>query len=1116
MKKNVKFYKCLIVITVLVVLTCFSSLHNYISTVYGSTNQSTQKIFLEEHFGNVSLSEHPITTSEFSTLKGNVGVYEQGKNYNQIVNGHGTGFQPPTAEEWNAISENIYVVDNVSYSSSPSAVDNSKSQYFPPIGNQGGQGSCVAWSVGYYITTFQAAKEHGWNLTGATWGGSQPAVSYQNRIISPAFVYNLINNGQDSGSTWYDAIQLVCFIGASSWMNMPYNQNDYISWPTQAAWTEAPLYRGSSNGYQFLSLSDDTGINNLKNWLASGNLATIDVDGNKFTNLSSNDVWTLDNYNSLSPNHAGTVVGYDDNFSYVESGQVKYGAFKIANSWGVGSWEHVSDGFYWISYAAMEQRVQSCYYYFDQNNYQPNLLATFNINDSARSNCLITIGLGNPSNPITTKSFSNYVFGGNKPFCTNNIVMDVSEFSSYVPSLYNQTFFLEVYDTQGTQTNGTIVYFAIGNSTALGTPCPTVKNQNVFLNVTYNPQYQLTLSTNYGTVSPASGMFNGGTIFNIAATPPASGSGERYVFLGWTGTGVGSYTGLDNPASITMNSYITETASWTKQYYLTVSSAYGTPGGSGWYDSGTSAYASTTLTVAGAGTQHIFTYWSGDASGTTTASYAITMNAPKIAIANWQTQYNLTIAQSGVGSDFSGSIITVNGTSYNIAGFTTWANSSDVFSFSYAPQLVIAANSKQYLLTGVSGNITASSLTVSQATTITGAYKTQYYLTTTSTHGSPSPLSGWLDNGSSITEFVGTPISSGSGSQYSCSGWSGSGSVPISGNASTVTFTVSAPSTITWNWSTQYYLTINSAYGVPSGGGWYNAGSTAYPTLSSGIIPNGTGSQYVFVSWNIDGTNYTQGTGIIMNSPETVAASWMTQYYLTVNNGGFGATSGSGWYNSDSSSQVTVLSNIMSGGSGTQYVFSGWTGDASGSDSTSNSITMNSPKIASASWTTQYQLTFVVIPLVGGSTTPTGNNMWVVSGPLSISVAPNSGYTFSGWTADSGFITFDNYNSMSSTANINGPGTIMASLTQNPTSTLSPTPTPTPTLTPTPTPTLTPTPTPSPTVTTTPTLPSTTAPPQAPSSVPEFPTWIAIALVIGVALLFVALKKKTRTAKVEQ
>ena len=35
-----------------------------------------------------------------------------------------------------------------------------------------------------------------------------------------------------------------------------------------------------------------------------------------------------------------------------------YGAFKVANSWGVGGWEHVSDGFYYISYECMKQRFK--------------------------------------------------------------------------------------------------------------------------------------------------------------------------------------------------------------------------------------------------------------------------------------------------------------------------------------------------------------------------------------------------------------------------------------------------------------------------------------------------------------------------------------------------------------------------------------------------------------------------------------------------------------------------------------------------------------------------------------------------------------------------------------
>ncbi len=145
-------------------------------------------------------------------------------------------------------------------------------------------------------------------------------------------------------------------------------------------------------------------------------------------------------------------------------------------------------------------------------------------------------------------------------------------------------------------------------------------------------------------------------------------SGTQYVFTGWSGDASGTYFAFK---PIIMNGPKIATANWKTQYYLNVSSVNGTVGGYGCYDSGTNATATlNSLTVAGAtGTQYVFTNWSGNASGNTSPSNNITMNGPKTAIANWQTQYNLTLAQSGVGSDFSGNVITVNGTSYNRAGF---------------------------------------------------------------------------------------------------------------------------------------------------------------------------------------------------------------------------------------------------------------------------------------------------------------------------------------------------------------------------------------------------------------------------------------------------------------
>src|SRR5438132_655524 len=76
---------------------------------------------------------------------------------------------------------------------------------------------------------------------------------------------------------------------------------------------------------------------------------------------------------------------------------------------------------------------------------------------------------------------------------------------------------------------------------------------------TFTTQYYLTMTHGTGgTVSPTSGWKNSGVTVSISATP-ASG----YSFNSWTGTGTGSYSGTNNPASITMGGPITETGAFT-------------------------------------------------------------------------------------------------------------------------------------------------------------------------------------------------------------------------------------------------------------------------------------------------------------------------------------------------------------------------------------------------------------------------------------------------------------------------------------------------------------------------------------------------------------------------
>lgn len=75
----------------------------------------------------------------------------------------------------------------------------------------------------------------------------------------------------------------------------------------------------------------------------------------------------------------------------------------------------------------------------------------------------------------------------------------------------------------------------------------------------FSTQYFLTMSASAGgSVSPSSRWTNSGTVVGITAT-----ASNGFVFAGWSGSGAGSYSGTNNPAVVTMNGAITQTANFT-------------------------------------------------------------------------------------------------------------------------------------------------------------------------------------------------------------------------------------------------------------------------------------------------------------------------------------------------------------------------------------------------------------------------------------------------------------------------------------------------------------------------------------------------------------------------
>jgi len=200
--------------------------------------------------------------------------------------------------------------------------------------------------------------------------------------------------------------------------------------------------------------------------------------------------------------------------------------------------------------------------------------------------------------------------------------------------------------------------------------------------------------------------------------------------------------------------------------------------------------------------------------------------------------------------------------------------------------------------------------------------------------------------------------------------------------------------------TTQYYLTVTSPVPGTSGSGWYASGSTAVATATYDVYSAGPGKRFTLHGWSRDASGSGLSSNpILMDGPKTAVANYVTEFYLQVTSQ-YGSVSGSGWYANGSTAYANVASSEVSLGTGTRARFTGWGGDASGSDTRSAAITMDAPKFASATWSKEYLVTLEsdVGTVQGGG--------WYADGASATLQAPPQAtqngqtYNFGGWTGD--------------------------------------------------------------------------------------------------------------------
>jgi hypothetical protein len=506
-------------------------------------------------------------------------------------------------------------------------------------------------------------------------------------------------------------------------------------------------------------------------------------------------------------------------------------------------------------------------------------------------------------------------------------------------------------------------------------------------------------------------------------------TGETFVLIGMTG--LSSPISVANPMTVTGNYKIQYQVTFnqagvgsdfsdaivsidgTDYNYIALPSSF-------WWDNGSShTFSFYSPLVVNVSEQYDWVSTSG-LSALITDTLVIT--GPGSVTGNYavQTNYQITFDQTGVNTDFSGTVVTIDGVNYTVGSLPAsfWWASNSVHTFDYQSPLIVTPNGEQYVWISTSGlsTLQTDTITVTASGNIIGNYKTQYYLTlTTNPSGVNSPSGqGWYDANTnatiSTTAFVGIVPGS---SRYRFNGWTTGDMTEIADpTRSPTNVTMDTSKTVTANYVAQYVVvfeqsgvgsdftgtvvtidTINyNVTSLPATFYWDN-GTTHSFDFNSPLTVTANGEQYVWTSTS--GLSALQTDFINVATFGTVAGTYVTQYYLSVTTSppGIATIPGEGWYNASASATVTAPSV-------SNYTFANWlvNGISQGTGVNPITITMNSAQNATAQYTAVTPYTLTITATTGGTTNPPQGTYTYSSGTIvMITAIPNSGYVLDHW-----------------------------------------------------------------------------------------------------------------------
>ncbi len=322
---------------------------------------------------------------------------------------------------WREISSHVRL-------SLPQAVDNSQSEYFPPIINQQG-GSCAQASGIGYVFTYEMNRLLKRN-----------ALESRENQYAYMYTWNFINGGKDEGGFVNEGFQILKNYGAMTLDDFGDVSAYAFQWATgYDKYLRAMQSRVKQTYYFDVKTYDD--IEHVKSYLydkqdglKGGGLLCFSSYSRGWEMQSNYSGPSMTGYTSVLTKlatdgaHALTIVGYDD---LIESkninGEIRKGAFIVANTWGEYAPSH-DRGRYYIPYHFFTERKDNEYIEsvlttkldaIDVIEYDPKVVMRLVFSHSSRNDLSIERGVSQkytsqvPQSPLRLPIVSNQ--GGDYP-----------------------------------------------------------------------------------------------------------------------------------------------------------------------------------------------------------------------------------------------------------------------------------------------------------------------------------------------------------------------------------------------------------------------------------------------------------------------------------------------------------------------------------------------------------------------------------------------------------------------------------------------------------------------------------------------------------------------------